>query len=76
MGRINLQEYDTDKGHNYIRYYEGFFEIFRNNYINLLELGMHTGGSIKMWRDYFPYARCFGVDINPIDMTHEDRIFT
>ena len=36
-----------------------------------------TGGaSIKMWYDYFPNARIYGIDINPAGHLHNDRIQT
>jgi hypothetical protein len=40
--------------------------------------GKNTGGgaSIKMWAEYFPRARIFGVDINPAPHLNTDRITT
>ena len=38
----------------------------RGNSIRLLELGVHSGGSLLMWRAYFgERAELHGVDINP-----------
>jgi hypothetical protein len=34
------------------------------------------GASIKMWAEYFPRARIFGVDINPASHLDTDRIVT
>jgi hypothetical protein len=31
---------------------------------NVLEIGINTGGSIKLWNQYFPNATIYGVDIN------------
>jgi hypothetical protein len=32
----------------------------------ILEIGIYSGGSLDMWRDYFgPFARIYGVDIEP-----------
>jgi hypothetical protein len=40
--------------------------------------GKNTGGgaSIKMWAEYFPRARIFGIDINPASHLDTDRITT
>lgn len=58
--------YGTDKassGHNYCKYYEMFFEPMRRQMINLLEIGIDKGDSIKMWSDYFRMAQIHGIDI-------------
>ena len=34
------------------------------------------GASIRMWKDYFPNAQVYGLDILPVDMENEDRIET
>jgi hypothetical protein len=67
---VNLLElanlYGTDKaGNGYIPAYEQHFEPVRNEVRGLLELGVLNGASLQMWRDYFPLAQIFGVDINP-----------
>lgn len=59
-------KYGTDKssaGHNYCKYYEVFFEPMRKEMINLLEIGIDKGDSIKMWSDYFRMAQIHGIDI-------------
>ena len=58
-------KHDTDKAcgrHNYTRLYHHFFAPFRDQPITLLELGVAWGGSIRMWRDYFPNGTIIGVD--------------
>ena len=63
--------YDTDKRtndpgqfiyHGYTPTYEHFLESHREEYTNILELGVWRGGSHKMWKDYFPNAKIFGID--------------
>jgi cephalosporin hydroxylase len=56
----------TDKkseGHNYVQYYHALFEPLRWKPITVLEMGVAWGGSIRMWRDYFPYGTIIGVDL-------------
>jgi ubiquinone/menaquinone biosynthesis C-methylase UbiE len=57
----------TDKsssGHGYMELYETPFEPMRHTACNILEIGVHTGASLRVWRDYFPLATIIGVDIN------------
>jgi Methyltransferase domain len=55
----------TDKssaGHDFARIYEQFLEAWRHLRITLLEIGVLDGASLRMWRDFFPEARLFGLD--------------
>ena len=56
----------TDKAdcHNYLNYYESLFAPWKNEPINLLEIGIRTGCSIRMWLDYFYRAKIYCVDTN------------
>lgn len=61
-------KYGTDKSsitHNYLETYENYFYDFRNEEFTLFEIGVAGGASIKMWREFMPYAKIFGVDNNP-----------
>ena len=68
MNTLNdfAEEYNTDKQmnkHNYVAVYESLFSPFRQDTFNFLEIGIYHGGSIRMWRDYFPNATIYGIDI-------------
>ena len=58
----------TDKNtcHSYIEnVYEKEFEIYREKEIDLLEIGIETGGSLKLWKKYFLNSKSIiGVDIS------------
>jgi hypothetical protein len=56
----------TDKvyHHHYDRFYPMFLEPLRNQEFNMLEIGIHEGGSFLLWEEYFPKANLYGVDIN------------
>lgn len=61
-------KHGTDKasnGHGYLGFYARFFEGLRNQRISLLEIGVGTGQSLRMWQEYFPAARIVGVDVDP-----------
>jgi len=60
-------KYSTDKNtrHSYVEnFYKHKFKRFENKAIKLLEIGVHKGGSVEMWRDYFQKGLIYGVDIN------------
>jgi cephalosporin hydroxylase len=54
---------DKNSVHSYLKIYESLFERFRNNNINIIEVGTSNGGSIALWNNYFKNANIYGVDI-------------
>jgi hypothetical protein len=61
-------------GHCYTMFYE---DLLRARKIkNLLEIGICTGASLRMWEEYLPEARIFGIDIAPGTMFSTERIKT
>ncbi|MCR9138463.1 MAG: class I SAM-dependent methyltransferase [Alphaproteobacteria bacterium] len=77
------QKHETDKwdhshtfmGESYLHIYERYLEPLRGMRLNFLELGVRNGNSLRMWKEYFPHARIFGVDFNAQCKQHEeDRI--
>lgn len=50
-------------GHDYLRFYEQFLESRRRNVRKVLEIGVQKGASLRMWQEYFPDARIYGLDI-------------
>jgi cephalosporin hydroxylase len=54
------------KWHHYLEIYHRHLERFRGRSPVVLEIGVHHGGSLQMWREYFGKgARIVGVDVNP-----------
>jgi len=76
----------TDKNttHCYIEIYEKLFEKKKYDSNVILEIGIgdlykKNGGSIKLWRDYFPNSTIYGLDIRDIrhvndEIINKDRI--
>jgi SAM-dependent methyltransferase len=63
---LDLDRYDTDKVPNgYLRTYDRIFEELIDRPVKLLELGVHSGGSLRLWRDYFPNGTIAGLDVEP-----------
>ena len=74
LDKIGLNS-GTDKSsrwHNYLSKYEFFLEKYRTKQINVLELGVLDGNSLRLWKDYFTYSQIYGVDIDPKCSKHED----
>lgn len=59
-----------DKGsvHSYIEVYEEILKPYRNKNKTVLEIGLMSGESLRMWADYF-WGEVYGMDcsIKPID---------
>jgi SAM-dependent methyltransferase len=75
---LDASPYDTDKGPTYIRNYDRFFQGMTDKPVRLLELGIRTGGSLLMWRDYFEHGIIAGLDSERVDLedaTGRVRIF-
>ncbi len=70
-------KYGTDKAsgaHDYLRWYEKFFQQMRYKSITFVEIGIASGGSIRTWRDYFPNALIVGIDIEDKTEFVEERV--
>lgn len=75
--RTLAEKYNTDKsGHGYLEHYERVLGSQREKIRTVLEIGVMAGGSLRMWRDYFPQATIYGVDIDGATMFEEERIKT
>jgi hypothetical protein len=78
--------------HNYTDIYEAYLGNLRHSPVSLLEIGLgvagdrwsspivhgrNTGGaSLKMWHDYFPSGKIYGIDINQCPHLDNDRVKT
>ena len=67
----------SSKEHNYLSFYEFFFEKIRHAQIKILEIGVLVGASLKVWEEYFPNGIVIGADIDPgIKSLGTSRILT
>ena len=63
---LNNTSKDIDKWHHYFPIYDRYFSRFRGKPVNILEIGVFKGGSLKMWKQYFGKdSKIFGMDIDP-----------
>jgi hypothetical protein len=62
------------KWNHYFDIYHRHFSRFRGQEVHVLEIGIYSGGSLEMWKDYFGAAcRIYGVDIEPSCKAYEDN---
>jgi hypothetical protein len=72
------EKYNTDKSrigyknNTYLNVYDRYFNENREDVKKFVEIGVLDGNSLKMWRDYFPNATIYGVDIDPRCKSYED----
>ena len=64
------EKYDVDMYElGYLKHYENRFDTIRYDVKKVLEIGVETGCSHRMWLEYFPNATIYGFDI----FNEEDR---
>jgi cephalosporin hydroxylase len=72
-------KYNTDKriganNHGYTEIYFDQLNDKRDKVRKVMEIGIHKGGSLKMWRDFFPLADVYGLDNHRELLFEADRI--
>jgi len=57
------KKYQTDKPSNrYTRVYYEIMKDFRHDIVDIFEIGVYFGASIKMWEEFFPNGKIYGID--------------
>lgn len=56
--------------------YEKYMDVLRNESLTILEIGVGSGASIKMWYDYFPNAKIHAIDVKSQSHLKNDRVTT
>jgi hypothetical protein len=74
--KIGLK-YGTDKvsSHRYHEVYPEIFEKLSGKVINLFEIGIDEGKSLKLWKEFEPNSNIFGMDIDFEIMNDDVKIF-
>ena len=75
----SLAEGKTDKDmsrHGFTEVYEYFFSPLKESVTRIFEIGVLDGGSLLVWRDYFPQATVYGIDIKDTAHLNSERIKT
>lgn len=61
----------TKRFHNYLPHYWLHFRDVRESVRSVVEIGVETDRSIRMWEEFFPNATIYGIDINPVCKQYE-----
>jgi 23S rRNA U2552 (ribose-2'-O)-methylase RlmE/FtsJ len=62
------------KWRHYLDIYDRHFSKFVGREVHVVEVGVASGGSLKMWLDYFGAGcRVYGIDIDPACKVHESE---
>lgn len=62
------------KWNHYFDAYHRHFAPFRNQDVNILEIGIYSGGSLGMWQQYFgEHCHIYGVDIEEACKSYESE---
>jgi hypothetical protein len=75
LDEIARQE-NTDKCslyHGYANKYDFYLSSIKNSPVNILEIGILKGSSLKMWQRYFDKAKIYAVDIDESCKVHENE---
>ena len=68
---------DVYPGQTFELIYDDIFASFRlKNPLKLLEIGIQEGSSLRVWKEYFPYAQIVGIDNDASSLFEEERITT
>lgn len=65
----------TDKSseiHNYCDKYEKYLPFNRYDKLNIMEIGVLNGDSLKTWKDFYYNSDILGIDINPDCKQYEE----
>jgi len=65
---------DKNTSHSYLDTYEKMFQNKKDKDVNLLEVGIYGGGSMKLWSEYFANGKIYGVDVRPYNYATDSAI--
>tara|TARA_B110000259_G_scaffold38383_1_gene43725 strand:+ start:2582 stop:3382 length:801 start_codon:yes stop_codon:yes gene_type:complete len=62
-------KHKSDKySHQYYKVYEKYLDKLKKKKLNILEIGVSDGSSMKAWSEYFTNSKIIGIDIKKIDI--------
>jgi SAM-dependent methyltransferase len=69
-----VAQHGANKPPSYLPIYAEFLAPIRNAPVRILEMGIQTGNSLLVWRDYFPWGQVTGIDLELPTMPDMDHI--
>lgn len=73
-------KYGSDKGtvighrHGFTEIYDTYLNSHKDKIFNMIEIGVNDGSSLKMWYEYFPRAKIYGLDIDDKKQYNNHRV--
>ncbi len=55
----------SKRHHNYLQHYWAHLRDIRHQVRSMVEIGVQTDRSVRMWEEFFPHATIYGIDIDP-----------
>jgi predicted O-methyltransferase YrrM len=71
--KYDADKLDTGLVMHFLDVYEHHFSTMRERPMKILEIGVHHGGSLRMWAEYFPNSKITGVDIDEDCKKHSGK---
>tara|TARA_B100000242_G_C42872632_1_gene404941 strand:+ start:14 stop:760 length:747 start_codon:yes stop_codon:yes gene_type:complete len=66
----------NEKGHGFSKFYKKYLSEFKNEQINILEIGSYAGASAAAFSKYIPNSKVFCFDVNITNFKYSsDKIF-
>ena len=66
------KKYPTNKNdYGFLDIYEKYFKNLKEKKLNILEIGVDKGDSLRLWKEYFTNANICGLDIDKKDFSIE-----
>ena len=65
LSQLGEKHGPTKRRHNYLPWYWQHFRDVREQVRTVVEIGVQTDRSLRMWEEFFPNAMILGVDIEP-----------
>lgn len=62
--KANIFKLNESKGHGFSKYYSSKLKIFKNDKVNILEIGSYSGASAVALSKFLPLSKIFCFDIN------------
>jgi hypothetical protein len=63
LKKISNKYFSTKHSMGFFPIYEKYLQKFKKKKINILEIGVESGNSLKIWSDYFTKGKIVGLDI-------------
>lgn len=72
--KYNIDKRIDEDNHGYTEIYFNLLNEKRDKINKVMEIGIHKGGSLRMWRDFFSLADVYGLDNHNELLFETDRI--